>query len=502
MIKLLQLLFSSLLLGVFDGLIASEEVGQEINSVSTESANFVSVMTGMKPVGWWRLGETSGATAFDSSGRGHTGTYVNLPVLGGAGAIVGDSNGAAMFNATNQQYVEIPDHDDFSLVKAEDAFTRTILPGRSWGFATHGGTWSALVSDGAYYSCDGSVAKLNETSAGATWMQVLSKSMTNVDLQVKASWSASAVGAAIRPITLSARVLDALNYYGAELREDVGGQLTLSLRSTVAGRMATLASVPVGTYSVNGWWYVRFQVDGSELKAKAWSLNSTEPVDWQVTASDSTIKTAGTVGVRSSNSGSTTRPFVAFDDFRTQSVGMTVHAWMRPDVLNYDNTEDYVYWIGKGSLTQFEWAFRMYSKKSCRPNRISAYMWKAIGDLGAGASFQDMLVRGDWIQVVAVFDPGDELDQEAGVSIYRDGVFRTGPTSAGTLYSSADYLVRPSNGTAPLRFASRDFVSFFTGAIDEVAVFDRKLSAAEVSQLFSAARPALSGATHSIDPCS
>ena len=59
-----------------------------------------------EPVGWWKLNETTGSIAYDSSGNGFNGT-VNL---GGGSAIWQpggfDSNGCANFTA--KQYVRIP----------------------------------------------------------------------------------------------------------------------------------------------------------------------------------------------------------------------------------------------------------------------------------------------------------------------------------------------------------------------------------------------------------
>jgi hypothetical protein len=58
-------------------------------------------------VGYWRLGETSGTTATDSAGTNH-GTYTNGVTLGAADAIAGDPNTAATFDGTND-YVNVPD---------------------------------------------------------------------------------------------------------------------------------------------------------------------------------------------------------------------------------------------------------------------------------------------------------------------------------------------------------------------------------------------------------
>jgi Concanavalin A-like lectin/glucanases superfamily len=55
-------------------------------------------------VGWWKLDESSGTTAADSSGTGNTGTLNNSPTWISSGKI----NGALSFNGTSQ-YVGVPD---------------------------------------------------------------------------------------------------------------------------------------------------------------------------------------------------------------------------------------------------------------------------------------------------------------------------------------------------------------------------------------------------------
>ena len=59
------------------------------------------------PVGYWRLGETSGTTAFDSSGNLLHGTYVNGPTNGSG--LINDPDGSKTFDGVNQ-YVTIPDN--------------------------------------------------------------------------------------------------------------------------------------------------------------------------------------------------------------------------------------------------------------------------------------------------------------------------------------------------------------------------------------------------------
>lgn len=53
------------------------------------------------PIAYWRLGETSGTLAVDSSGHGRTGTYLNGVALGIPGALVGDLDASARFDGVN-----------------------------------------------------------------------------------------------------------------------------------------------------------------------------------------------------------------------------------------------------------------------------------------------------------------------------------------------------------------------------------------------------------------
>jgi hypothetical protein len=173
----------------------------------------------------------------------------------------------------------------------------------------------------------------------------------------------------------------------------------------------------------------------------------------------------------------------------TSGNGLTVEVWLRPDTLEFAGETDdpYVFWLGKGEPNRQEWALRFYSAASNdRPNRISAYIFNPEGGLGAGAYFQDQPTAGEWIHVVACFDPGDADTQGAGVRIYKNGVCRLGPPSAGVLYNNPQWQIKPAHGAAPLRLGTRDRKSFLVGALDEVAIYPRVLSAAEVLENYQA----------------
>jgi hypothetical protein len=174
----------------------------------------------------------------------------------------------------------------------------------------------------------------------------------------------------------------------------------------------------------------------------------------------------------------------------TSGLGLTVEVWMRPDVLAFpgQTSDPYIHWLGKGMPSRFEWAFRFYSQEASRPNRISAYIWNPgnpAGGEGAGAYFQDDLVPGEWIHIVACYEPGDkDTIPPAGVHIYKNGVHRLGPPSSGTLYNR--YGIVPVHGAAPLRLGARDNLSFtLNGGLDEVAIYPRVLSLEEVLENYT-----------------
>lgn len=168
---------------------------------------------------------------------------------------------------------------------------------------------------------------------------------------------------------------------------------------------------------------------------------------------------------------------------------LTVSAWMRPDVLNFSlasaagGTEGaYVHWLGKsqyGGGNQAEWVFRMYNHDgTSRPNRISFYVFNLSGGLGIGSYFQDSVVAGTWINVVGVLDG-------TNVIIYRDGTQRQS-----SVYSPS---ITPTAGTANVRWGHVEDSSqngFFEGAIDDVIIWNRALSSAEVSSIATGTPPA------------
>ena len=161
------------------------------------------------------------------------------------------------------------------------------------------------------------------------------------------------------------------------------------------------------------------------------------------------------------------------------SRALTIESWIKPDTLQfaYQESEGYVYWLGKGNPTNgYEYANRMYSYSNTagRPNRISDYDWNVSGGLGSGAYFQDTVYTTQWIHVV------DVIDMSTGyIDIYKNGVLR------GHVPLS-QYSVKPGTTASPFNVGTRNNNSYFQGAIGKVAVYNYHLSAAQIANHYAA----------------
>src|SRR5690348_17166582 len=70
------------------------------------ASSYAEAVLAKKPVAYWRLGESRGPDALDSTGAGHKGVYHGRPTLGQRGAIKGDEDTAVKFDG-GRSYVEV-----------------------------------------------------------------------------------------------------------------------------------------------------------------------------------------------------------------------------------------------------------------------------------------------------------------------------------------------------------------------------------------------------------
>ncbi|MFC1631142.1 LamG-like jellyroll fold domain-containing protein [Candidatus Omnitrophota bacterium] len=158
----------------------------------------------------------------------------------------------------------------------------------------------------------------------------------------------------------------------------------------------------------------------------------------------------------------------------------SISLWIKPATGHFEgmNSEGYVHFLGKanpwnysGAAKQTEYKFRIYnvSNSANRPNRISFYVFNLTGGWGVGSYFQDQIDHGnEWIHVVGVYDGRYTY-------IYKNGRFRDRDDASS---------INVQNGTAPLVIGTGENTGYFTGMIDEVMVYDRALSAAEIQDIY------------------
>jgi hypothetical protein len=171
---------------------------------------------------------------------------------------------------------------------------------------------------------------------------------------------------------------------------------------------------------------------------------------------------------------------------------LTIEAWLRPDVLDFVRTEGsgYVYWLGKGEQDQQEYAARMYGLRptghdSNRPNRISGYVFNGSGGLGAGSYYQAPVnnpVRpGEWMFYVLIINTSKETFSTNNPTGYTK-LFLIRKAGNGALDINRDqdalvkYNIIPVAGNAPFRVGTRNFGSYFDGAVGKVAIYNYELT--------------------------
>lgn len=229
------------------------------------------------PLCYLRLGEASGATAADSSGNSHSGTYQNSPTLGAAGLLTGDSNTAVTLNGTNQ-YVSVPggawmvnsDYTVECLVKFTSSATMVLLCWASGSAASNRVLELSNLSNllnAVFYNTSGSGTNVAATAASNDGLRhhiVIRKSGTTLDLWIDnvqvATATATVRGGASAEFDLGRRnggtfftagTFDEFAIYGSALSNArIGAHYTAATITSISGT----ASAPLGglTASASG----------------------------------------------------------------------------------------------------------------------------------------------------------------------------------------------------------------------------------------------------------
>jgi RHS repeat-associated protein len=86
-------------LSLYDHALSSAQIANHYSTgAGTVAAPYKTAVLGDAPVGYWRLGETSGTTAYDATGHGNNGGYSGTYTLGQGSALTNDSDFATQFS--------------------------------------------------------------------------------------------------------------------------------------------------------------------------------------------------------------------------------------------------------------------------------------------------------------------------------------------------------------------------------------------------------------------
>lgn len=197
-----------------------------------------------------------------------------------------------------------------------DTFARTSS--NSWGSADTGQSYSTGGGTSTDYQVTGGYGAHVLATANASRRTFVSSTVTNFDVMVDVTTSATATGGFLSGGPVG-RYIDSDNLYMGRLAFNTTNTITLSIRKRVLATETELGTYTLpDTYVAGTYYRIRFKADGSTFRAKAWLATDPETPEWQITTTDTAITTTSFIGLRSiSASGNTNvNPEIRFQNYR------------------------------------------------------------------------------------------------------------------------------------------------------------------------------------------
>lgn len=142
---------------------------------------------------------------------------------------------------------------------------------------------------------------------------------------------------------------------------------------------------------------------------------------------------------------------------------MTISGWIYPRTTT---NADYIITKGNEPSGAWEYGIRFTS------NQLRAFVWNSIGSNIYGLSTTTTIPKNTWSHFAFTVDHTNKT-----ISAYYNGVFENS-----TANSSA---ANPSNGVSDVAIGRRNGQGYFDGSIDEILIYNRSLSASEISDLYN-----------------
>lgn len=201
--------------------------------------------------------------------------------------------------------------DDFS-----DAQTDT------WASADIGGSWTNTGGAASDYDKVSGLGTHTHTSANVLRGSTLALALADLDMIADIQTAALATGNSLYA-GLMARHSDLNNFYWARLTFATTGVITLQMMKRVAGVQSQVGSTYTSTHAhaVDTSYRVRFQADGTALRARMWLASKPEPGFWHVDTTDSSLTAAGNTGLVSIRDAANTNAnaVIRFDNFAVEN---------------------------------------------------------------------------------------------------------------------------------------------------------------------------------------
>lgn len=133
--------------------------GQMRQSAPVSTGYFDLVMS-HAPLGYWRLGETSGTAAADSSGNGRNGTYTGTYTLNRPSLIPSDTSNGALGCGAGTGYVNVPEGTAIPLAGKTLIFAIKVSSLATFSYLLHVGNYQNGTARGAapFINADGSLS--------------------------------------------------------------------------------------------------------------------------------------------------------------------------------------------------------------------------------------------------------------------------------------------------------------------------------------------------------
>lgn len=181
-----------------------------------------------------------------------------------------------------------------------DTFSRAVSS--AWGVADTGQTWINSGGSASDYSVSSDEGNHSNGSVNVPRISTIPIPHTDIDI----FWSKIVMGNGVIPaganitVQVIGRWVDANNYYAAELLFETTDTTELRLRKLVGGVFTTIAtSGNLAGVTPGGVAYgLRFQIEGTALRARAWNRSLAEPDVWHVTGTDTSLTSGVRVGFR------------------------------------------------------------------------------------------------------------------------------------------------------------------------------------------------------------